>query len=89
MSTYNGAYSNRKYSSTNIIEEKMKEELQVLEGKFLDSYHYHGSRFEYTWELTLIDSEGKITIRKLDTWREYKSLSGETIMFNGDVFEVV
>ena len=88
MSTYNGAYSNRKSSAT-FVEEKIKEELLVFDGKFLTSYHYHGSWFEYTWELILIDSEGNFTSRKLDTWKDYKSLNGETIMFNGDVFEVV
>jgi hypothetical protein len=89
MSTYDGAYQNRKNSSVLIIEEKIKEHYRVIKGRLIDSYHYHGSWFEYTWELTLENSKGEIKERKLDTWDDYDSLSAATIEFDGKIFKTI
>jgi hypothetical protein len=89
MSTYDGAYNGKNNSSTNVIEKKVKEQYQVLEAKFINSYHYHGSMFEYTWEMTLLNNKGETINRKFDTWRDYETLDGTTIEYNGNTFSVI
>jgi len=68
---------------------KEKEVYEVLDSKFIDSHHYHGSWFEYTWELTLKDSNGDIVTKTLDTWREYAFLNGSTIVYDGTKFNQI
>lgn len=85
---YAGAYSTTKYTSTYISESK-KEQYTVIKARHIDTYHYHGSWFEYTWDLDLIDSDGKLVNKQLDTWGEHKSLVGKTIDYDGNVFKVV
>ncbi len=89
--TYAGAYSDGKYPRPGVVTKKTLETYKVLESEFIDSYHYHGSWFEYTWKLKLIDSNGNIVEKTLDTWREYprlETLNGRTIVYNGNTFEV-
>jgi hypothetical protein len=45
--------------------------------------------FEYTWEMTLLNNKGEAINRKFDTWREYKTLDGTTIEYNGHTFSVI
>ncbi|MED3976132.1 hypothetical protein P4639_22300 [Priestia megaterium] len=56
----------------------MKRRYRVTEAKFIDSYHYHGSWFEYDWEMTL-ELVGVKIQRTYSTWTEYKSLVGKVI----------
>ncbi|AFV21541.1 MULTISPECIES: hypothetical protein [Bacillus] len=53
---------------------------KVLSAKKVDVYHYHGSWFEYTWKLKLMDENGEIIECKEDTWDDFKSLDGKNIL---------
>lgn len=86
--TYAGAYSDGRYPSPGIVTKKVMETYKVLEAEFHDSYHYHGSCFEYTWKLKLEDSNGNVVERKLDTWRDYNDLEGKVILYDGTTFNV-
>jgi hypothetical protein len=69
----------------------------VLSAEHIDTWHYHGSWFEYLWKLKLEDEEGNIKERKIDTHTSfyYKGgadyLVGKTIEVDEkfDLFEVV
>lgn len=50
--TYAGAYSNSSGSLYN--DHKKKKRIKIAKAKRIDVYHYHGSWFDYTWELTSI-----------------------------------
>lgn len=89
MSTYDGAYTTRRYSSMAIPTNKEEKVYEVLDSKFIDSHYYHGSWFEYTWELTLKDKDGKIVTKRLDTWSDYQSLNGSTIKYDGTTFNKI
>lgn len=84
---YTGAYSTTKYSPTYIPEKRIKELYIVISATHIDTYHYHGSWFEYTWDLILMDSKGNRINKQLDTWNEYHKLSGSTIEYDGNVFK--
>lgn len=89
--TYAGAYSDGRYPSSSVVTKKTLETYKVLESELIDSYHYHGSWFEYTWKLKLLDSNGDIVEKELDTWRGYpklKNLNGKVITYNGITFEI-
>jgi hypothetical protein len=89
MSTYDDAYSTTKFPRSGVNFKKTKEVFEVIEGNFVDSYHYHGSWFEYTWDLILKNTYGKIINKKLDTWRSYGELKGKRIEFDGTIFKVI
>lgn len=91
MSTYDGAYSTPKVAPSNPEKPKVKKKYKVLEANIADVYHYHGSWFEYTWDLTLQDENSQVIKEKLDTWYEYKpeQLVNQTIEYDGTTFDVV
>lgn len=87
--TYAGAYSDKKYSSPYIPEEKTQKIYTVMSAKHIDTYHYHGSWFEYAWELSLVDSQGNKVKSTMDTWDEHKQLTGKQIEYDGNVFRLL
>lgn len=88
MSTYDGAYSVKNFPNHQ-AELKRKQRFKVIDAKRIDVHHYHGSWFEYTWDLTLKDCLGKIVTKKLDTYKSYTTLDGKYIDYDGDVFEAI
>lgn len=42
---------------------RLEKEYKVLKSKHIDTYHWHGSMFEYVWELTLKDLGGREKIK--------------------------
>lgn len=40
----------------------------VVSAKQIDVYHYHGSWFEYEYELTIEDENGNVKSGAFDTW---------------------
>lgn len=70
-------------------EHKIKK-YKVLSSEHLDTYHYHGSWFEYDWEIEAINLETneKETL-KICTWRPYSELNGKIIEYDGQRFTVV
>lgn len=64
----------------------------VAKATQVDVYHYHGSWFEYTWDLTLVDEEGMEVKGKYDTWTGFKNLEGKQIKLSNMealIFDVV
>lgn len=86
--TYAGAYSDYTYPLSNTSEKKSIEVYTVLSAKHIDTYHFHGSLFEYTWELKLLDQFGNTDTRKMDTWVDYRQLAGKKINYDGNVFRL-
>lgn len=83
-------YHHPKHSDVRYFEEnKVKERYRVKESKFINSYHYHGSWFEYTWELNVENEHVKATTLKLCTWNSYKDLANKEIEYDGRLFVVV
>ncbi|GAA4879571.1 hypothetical protein GCM10023310_69690 [Paenibacillus vulneris] len=89
MSTYDSAYHSEKFPENSEITNSIIEQYEVISGRQIDVYHYHGSWFEYTWELTLRDNEGIIVKKDLDTWNNYNSLDGEKIEYDGYIFKAI
>lgn len=89
MSTYDGAYRSLKASNYRGVSKREKEQYHVIRGSFIDSHHYHGSWFEYTWLLELECDNGEITTKKLDTWEYFSELNGQKIEYDGTVFTVI
>lgn len=91
MSTYDGAYTTKKYPHHQPQQPKVQERYRVLEATLVDSYHYHGSMFEYTWDLKLEDADGNITQQNLDTWRDYtpEQIVNKAIEHNGTTFTLI
>lgn len=87
--TYSGAYTTTKYPPECTPTKKTKEIYTVVSAAHIDTYHYHGSWFEYTWEMILTDLNGNRIIKKLDTWDTYHKLSGKVIEYDGSVFRVI
>lgn len=89
MSTYDGAYTNKETNSS--VLNRKTEQFKVCGAEFIDSYHYHGSWFEYTWKLQLEDKVGTVFVREMDTWVSYKpnELIGNMITYNQTVFELM
>ncbi|MFJ8528540.1 hypothetical protein [Bacillus sp. NPDC094106] len=52
---------------------------KVLSATFVKAYHYHGSMFDYTWKLTLMDENGETIECVEDTLSDYDDLEGEYI----------
>lgn len=52
---------------------------KVLSATFVNSYHYHGSMFDYTWKLTLTDENGEVIECVEDTLSDYDDLEGKYI----------
>lgn len=86
--TYTGAYTTTKSPPNNILANKIKELYTVVNATHIYTYHYHGSWFEYTWDLILMDQNGNQINKQLDTWDEYQRLTGSVIEYDGDVFRV-
>jgi hypothetical protein len=65
--------------------------MKVIKARKLDVHHYHGSWFEYVWEITFEDEETKTLYTwTMYTWNDYDSLEGKIITIKDDHrFEVM
>lgn len=77
-------------STPNIEKLLNKVKYLVKNAKRMDVYHYHGSWFEYTWEIEAENLEdGSVFKGKLETSTDYKSLIGKIISHSDGYFKVI
>lgn len=79
--TYAGAYGSSSGSLYN--NSKKKKHIRVAEAKRVDVYHYHGSWFEYTWELTSI-ADITHTVDTSVNYSEDQLIGKEVVIIDGE-----
>lgn len=71
------------------MNKERKEYYTVVSAERINVYHYHGSWFEYTWNLLLKSENGEDVRGEFDTWYNYQSLNGKMIEYDGNIFKVI
>lgn len=77
-------------STPNIDQLLNKVKYLVKHAERTDVYHYHGSWFEYTWEIEAENLEDGSSFKgKLETSTDYKGLLGKVISHSDGYFKVI
>lgn len=85
----NNWYHDAKGRSVSYEKEKDDGIYTVVRSTFVESYHYHGSSFEYTWDLVLRAKNGEELQKRVDTTSRYENLNGKTVELGRFGFDVV